>query len=66
LTWRIAGFGIGPARPVGRESVTALFGRFGGSKIGGNRPDLQHEEDNCNKIRHHCPRLMLAARSKLF
>ena len=43
LTRRIASFGIGPARLVGRESVPALFRGFGGSKIGGNRPDPQHE-----------------------
>ena len=66
LTTRIAGFRVGLSGLVCRENVAALFGGFGGSKIGGDGPDPQHEEDNCDNIRHCGPRLMLAARSKLF
>ena len=64
LTTRIAGFRVGLSGLVCRENVAALFSGFGGSKIGSNRPDPEHEKD-CNKIRHHSPRVMFAARSKL-
>ena len=65
LTTRIAGFRVGLSGLVCRENVAALFSGFGGSKIGAAGPDPQHEEDDCDNIRHCGPRLMLAARSKL-
>ena len=65
LTACIAGIRIGLAGLVRRGKITALFGGFGGDKIGGNRPRQQEEENHRNNVRHRGPRLMLAARSNL-
>jgi hypothetical protein len=65
LTARIAGIRIGLAGLVRRGKVTALFGGYGGDKIGGNRPRQQEEENDRNNVRHCSPWLMLAARSNL-
>ena len=42
LTTCIAGFRIGLAGLVCRPNITALFGGFGASKIGGGGPNCQH------------------------